>query len=118
VVCLRTGRGRLVEYAKRIPDSERDCGARCQRNRASLEGRRKRAVGPNRLEAAKTSIGLTQGLAAAKIELRALLEQYEMFAKQLEGIMTEVAVISSNPGNQGDADYPRRCDCNVSRLLR
>lgn len=54
----------------------------------------KRAVGPKRaaqlLEAAKTSIGITQGLAAAKIELRTLLEQYEMFAKQLDDIMTEV----------------------------
>lgn len=47
----------------------------------------RRAVGPKRaaqlLEAAMTSIGLTQGLTAAKIELKTLLGQYEMFTKQL-----------------------------------
>lgn len=54
----------------------------------------KRAVGHKRaaqlLEAARNSIGLTQGLPAAKIELKTLLEQYEMFARQLKDIMTEV----------------------------
>lgn len=54
----------------------------------------KRAVGPKRaamlLEAARNSIGLKQGLSAAKIELKTLLEQYEMFARQLVDIMTEV----------------------------
>lgn len=65
----------------------------------------KRAVGPKRaaqlLEAARNSIGLTQGLAAAKIELRTLLEQYEMFAKQLECIMTEVErMLAQIPGTK------------------
>ncbi len=65
----------------------------------------KRAVGPKRatqlLEAATTSIGLTQGLSAAKIELRTLLEQYEMFAKQLEDIMTEVErLLAQIPGTK------------------
>ncbi len=54
----------------------------------------KRAVRPKRaaqlLEAERNSIGLTQGLPAAKIELKTLLEQYEMFALQLKDIMTVV----------------------------
>lgn len=54
----------------------------------------RRAVGSKRaaqlVAAAKTSIGLRQGLTAAKIELKTLLEQYKMFVKQLEDIMTEV----------------------------
>lgn len=65
----------------------------------------KRAVGPKRatqlLETARTSIGLTQGQAAAKIELKMLLEQYEMFAKQLGDIMTEVErLLAQIPGTK------------------
>ena len=65
----------------------------------------KRAVGSKRaaqlLEAAKTSIGLKHGLAAAKIELKTLLEQYEMFAKQLDDIMTEVEqLLARIPGTK------------------
>lgn len=65
----------------------------------------KRAVGPKRasqlLETARTSIGLKQGLAAAKIELKTLLEQYEMFAKQLEDIMMEVErLLAQIPGTK------------------
>jgi len=65
----------------------------------------KRAVGPKRaaqlLEAAKTSIGLTQGLEAARIELKTLLQQYEMFARQLEDIMTEVErLLAQIPGTK------------------
>lgn len=54
----------------------------------------KRAVGIKRaqqlVQAACTSIGLSEGLAAAKIELSALLEQYALFASQLEYIMMQV----------------------------
>ncbi|EES72602.1 hypothetical protein POTG_02766 [Paenibacillus sp. oral taxon 786 str. D14] len=54
----------------------------------------KRAVGMKRVEqlvqAAKSSIGLTEGIVAAKMELKALLEQYELFARQLEDIMQQV----------------------------
>ncbi|WP_166244457.1 IS110 family transposase [Paenibacillus turpanensis] len=65
----------------------------------------KRAVGTKRatqlVEAANTSIGLTQGLAAAKIELKTLLEQYELFAKQLEEIMMEVErMLAQIPGTK------------------
>jgi len=54
----------------------------------------KRAVGAKRaqhlIEMARQSIGLTEGLFGAKIEIKTLLEQYEMFARQLEEILTEV----------------------------
>lgn len=65
----------------------------------------KRAVGSKRaaqlLEAARTSIGLTQGQMAAKIELKTLLEQHEMFSKQLEDIMTEVErLLAQIPGTK------------------
>jgi transposase len=54
----------------------------------------KRAIGIKRAEklvqAAKASIGIQEGLSAAKIEVKALLEQYEMFSRQLQDIMTQV----------------------------
>ena len=65
----------------------------------------KRAVGPKRatqlLEAARDSIGLTEGLTAAKLELRTLLEQYGMYTRQLEEIMAEVVqLLASIPGTK------------------
>ncbi|MED1791039.1 IS110 family transposase, partial [Brevibacillus laterosporus] len=65
----------------------------------------KRAVGSKRaaqlLQAATNSIGLTEGLTAAKIELRALLEQYELFSRQLEEIMALVeALLAQIPGTK------------------
>ncbi|MEK8133171.1 IS110 family transposase [Paenibacillus filicis] len=65
----------------------------------------KRAVGAKRaqhlMEAARHSIGLTEGLPAAKIEIKTLLEQYEMFARQLEEIQTEVErLLSEIPGTK------------------
>lgn len=65
----------------------------------------KRAVGIKRAEtlvqAATTSIGLTEGLSAARIELTALLEQYELYARQVDGIMTEVeSLLSQIPGSE------------------
>ncbi|MEB9728158.1 transposase, partial [Bacillus cereus] len=51
------------------------------------------------LQAATNSIGLTEGLTAAKIELKALLEQYELFSRQLEEIMAQVeALLAQIPG--------------------
>jgi len=63
----------------------------------------KRAVGIKRAEkliqAATNSIGLTEGLMAAKIELSALLEQYELFNRQLENIMGQVeGLLEQIPG--------------------
>lgn len=53
-----------------------------------------RAVGIKRaeklVEAALNSIGLTEGLMAARIEMKALLEQHELFTRQLENIMLQV----------------------------
>jgi transposase len=63
----------------------------------------KRGVGIKRAEllykVAASSIGLTEGTRAARIELRALLEQYQVFSKQEESIMQEVMQILENiPG--------------------
>src|SRR5690606_11090290 len=65
----------------------------------------KRAVGMKRAEqlvgAAKNSIGLTEGLIAAKMELSALLEQYDLFARQLEDIMRQVEqLLDQVPGSE------------------
>ncbi|WP_058300604.1 IS110 family RNA-guided transposase [Gorillibacterium timonense] len=54
----------------------------------------KRAVGMKRAEklvqAARSSIGLREGLTAAKIELKDLLEQYTLFARQSDDVMQQV----------------------------
>ncbi|MGM1047648.1 MAG: IS110 family transposase [Bacillota bacterium] len=54
----------------------------------------KRAVGMKRAEelvqVASHSIGLTEGLSGARLELKILLEQYEMYARQLEELMEQV----------------------------
>lgn len=53
-----------------------------------------RAVGIKRatklVEAAKTSIGIKNGLNMAEKELRSILEQYELFTKQLEQLTFEI----------------------------
>nr|WP_176444793.1 IS110 family transposase [Paenibacillus herberti] len=63
----------------------------------------KRGVGIKRAEAllvaATTSIGLTEGTVAARMELSTLLSQFELFSEQLEQIMEQVMVIlDSIPG--------------------
>ena len=63
----------------------------------------KRGVGIKRAEklytAAATSIGLTEGVTAARIELTTLLQQFDLFSEQLESIMTQVMQILENiPG--------------------
>lgn len=65
----------------------------------------KRAVGAKRAlhltETARRSIGLTEGLPGAKVEIKTLLEQYEMFARQLEEILAEVEhLLSQIPGTR------------------
>lgn len=54
----------------------------------------KRAVGINRsvrlVEAAKISIGINNGLRMAEKELRANLEQYELYSKQLEQLLLDI----------------------------
>lgn len=71
----------------------------------------KQGVGIKRAErlcaAAEASIGLTEGLVAARIELAVLLEQYELYSKQEETIMTEVEQILSNiPGTKEMLSVP------------
>ncbi|GCL74926.1 hypothetical protein PN4B1_49200 [Paenibacillus naphthalenovorans] len=63
----------------------------------------KRGVGIKRAEklyaTASASIGLTEGTVAARIELRTLLEQFDLFNEQLESIMAQVMQILENiPG--------------------
>lgn len=65
----------------------------------------KRAVGMKRAEklvqAARTSVGLKDGLTAAKIELAAMLEQYELFSRQTETIMAQVEqLLEQIPGTE------------------
>src|SRR5690606_16249532 len=53
------------------------------------------------VHAATHSIDLTQGLAAAKMELSALLEQYHLFTGQLENIMNQVeGILKQIPGTE------------------
>lgn len=63
----------------------------------------KRAVGVKRAEklvaAAASSIGLTEGQTAARVELGTLLGQYHLFTEQLETIMTQVgSILEGIPG--------------------
>lgn len=63
----------------------------------------KRGVGIKRAEklvaTAATSIGLTEGVEAARIELAVLLQQYDLFSKQLETTMAKVLeILESIPG--------------------
>ncbi|WP_270165573.1 IS110 family transposase [Paenibacillus sp. SYP-B4298] len=65
----------------------------------------KRAVGIKRAEklvqAAHNSIGLTEGVTAAKMELKDLLEQYVLFTKQQGQIMKQVEeLLNQIPGTE------------------
>ncbi|RNB46271.1 IS110 family transposase, partial [Brevibacillus agri] len=71
----------------------------------------KRGVGIKRAEqlyaAATVSIGLTEGLTAARIELAALLQQYDLYCKQEESIMTEVLqILEKIPGTKQMLSIP------------
>lgn len=71
----------------------------------------KQGVGIKRAEslyaAARASIGLTEGLAAARIELAMLLEQYELYTKQEETIIAEAVHILENiPGTKEMLSVP------------
>lgn len=71
----------------------------------------KQGIGIKRAErlhtAAAASIGLTEGLAAAKIELTMLLEQYELYTKQEEAIMLEVTqILEDIPGTKEMLSVP------------
>lgn len=53
------------------------------------------------VEAAQTSIGLTQGLEMARLELKMLLEQYSLYTSQLEEIEGHVQeILKTMPGAQ------------------
>lgn len=71
----------------------------------------KRGVGIKRVEqlytAATVSIGLTEGLAAARIELAILLQQYDLYCKQEEAIMAEVlTILEKIPGTKQMLSIP------------
>jgi hypothetical protein len=63
----------------------------------------KRAVGMKRAEklVAVASIGMTQGISSAKLELKTLLEQYELYFRQIEAIMEQVeTLLQQIPGTK------------------
>ncbi len=71
----------------------------------------KQGVGIKRAErlydAATASIGLTEGLVAARLELAVLLEQYELYSKQEEQIMAEaMQILEHIPGTQEKLSIP------------
>jgi transposase len=71
----------------------------------------KQGIGIKRAErlhaAATASIGLTEGLAAARLELAALLEQYDLYVKQEDTLMTSVLqVLEKIPGTEHMLSVP------------
>jgi transposase len=71
----------------------------------------KKGIGIKRAEqlvaVASASIGLTAGLAAARIELAALLEQFDLFTKQEEQLMAEVLeILAKIPGTSHMQSIP------------
>jgi transposase len=71
----------------------------------------KRGVGIRRAEklfaTAETSIGLTEGLRAARMELMCLLDQFELFTKQVETTMNQVMdILSEIPGTTQMLNIP------------
>lgn len=71
----------------------------------------KRAVGIKRAKKlvsyASESIGITQGLVAARIELKALLEQYGLYSRQEEDIMKQVEILLEQiPGSKEMLSIP------------
>nr|WP_233277600.1 transposase [Paenibacillus durus] len=96
---VKASRITLGEFPTPGEIAERGADAIVQRWKKDV----KRAVGSKRarllVETARTSIGLAEGLPAAKMEIKTLLELYEMFARQLEEILTEVErLLSQIPG--------------------
>jgi hypothetical protein len=75
----------------------RDHGNGCQRRLGALEEEVKRGVGIKRAElifsAASVSIGHTEVVMAARIELSTLLQQYDLFCEQIETIMAKVKLL-------------------------
>ena len=71
----------------------------------------KRAVGMKRatrlVMIAKISVGLREGLTAARLELTALLEQYDLFARQRDEIMAQVEqLLNQIPGTEEMLSVP------------
>lgn len=71
----------------------------------------KRGVGIKRAEqlyeAATLSIGLTEGLTAARIELTALLDQYDLYVQQEEMVMAKVLeILERMPGTKQMLSVP------------
>ncbi|MCF8568621.1 IS110 family transposase [Alicyclobacillus tolerans] len=71
----------------------------------------KRAVGMKRAQrlvsTAEKSIGMKEGLTAARLELTALLEQYELFTRQRDEIMAQVEqLLNQIPGTKEMLSVP------------
>ncbi|NTZ17416.1 IS110 family transposase [Paenibacillus sp. JMULE4] len=82
----------------------------------------KRGVGIKRAEqlyaAATSSIGLTEGTMAARLELSALLEQFDLFIKQLESTMQKVMeILEKIPGAAHMLSIPGVGEVTVAGFL-
>ena len=82
----------------------------------------KRAVGIKRarklVETASMSIGLTEGCAGAKLELTVLLDQYDLYTKQLEQIMDEVQTLLNRiPGTKEMMSVPGVAEVTLAGFL-
>lgn len=71
----------------------------------------KRAVGMKRAKrlvtTAETSIGLREGLTSARLELRTLLEQYDLFSQQRDEIMAQAEqLLNQIPGTEEMLSVP------------
>jgi transposase len=71
----------------------------------------KRAVGLKRaaklVAAAASTIGVQEGLQAAKVELSTLLAQYDLFKRQVQGIMEQVEhILAQIPGTEEMLSVP------------
>lgn len=82
----------------------------------------KRAVGIKRarrlVEFASTSIGLIEGSTSAKLELTVLLDQYDLYTKQLEQIMEEVQILLKRiPGTKEMMSIPGVAEVTLAGFL-
>jgi len=70
------------------------------------------------VEYASTSIGITEGCVGAKLELAVLLEQYELYTKQLEQIMEEVQTLLKRiPGTKEMMSIPGVAEVTLAGFL-
>lgn len=83
---------------KEFPTPEKVLSTGVQQIVAAWRKKIKRAVGVKRavklIEAAKSSVGIKEGLKMAEIELNTYLEQYDLYMKQYEQLEKEIEVLA------------------------